>query len=97
MLLLPRLELVFMIFLNKAARVGTRALLAPGLGQRTCCPSLSHIVSHYIQFTRKLSRLAHLEPCRVHFEAMGSQTGPFKLDHSVLYPLVLSKGAAIIC
>lgn len=97
MLLLPRFELVVVILLNKTAMVGTRALLAPGSEQRTCCPSLSHIVSHYIQYTRQLSRLTYLELCRVHLETMGGQTKPDQQDHDVLYPLMLSNGVAIIC
>lgn len=71
MLLLPRFELVFVIFLNEAAIVGTRALLAPGLRQRTCYPSLNPNVSQYVQFNRQLSRFAHLEPGRIHLETMG--------------------------
>ena len=71
MLLLPRFELVFVIFLDKTATVGTIALLAPGLRQRTCYPSLNHSVSQYLQFNGQLPRLAHLEPGRIHLETMG--------------------------
>ncbi len=48
MLLPPRFELVLVVFLNKAAMIGTVALLTPGLGQRTCCPSLNDEVSQHM-------------------------------------------------
>ncbi len=81
MLVLPRFELVLMIFLDEAAAVGTRALLAPGSGQRTCCPSLSEKVSQHIHTKSQLLWVAHLEFGRVHLEPTGGQAKSFRLDH----------------
>ena len=82
MLLLPRFKLVLVVFLDEAAVVGTRALLAPDSGQRTCCPLMSQKVSQCVHFKSQLPWVTHLESGRVHFEPMVSQTKPFKLVHS---------------
>ena len=63
-----------MIFLDEAAMIGNRAVLAPGSEQLTCCPLLSQKVSEYIHFNLQLLRFAHLESGRVHLEALWSQT-----------------------
>ena len=70
MLLPPRFELVLVVFLNKGAMILTVALLTPGLGQRTCCPSLNDDVSQHMHFKRQLPRFAHLESSRVHFKTI---------------------------
>ena len=40
-----------MVLLDEAAMVGTRALLAPGSGQLTCCPSLAKKSASTVQAT----------------------------------------------
>ena len=84
MLLLPRFELMLMIFLYKAAMIGTRAFLASGPEQRTCCPSLGQKISRDTRAKRQLPRFAYLESGRVHLETMESQTKSFAFDHSCL-------------